>query len=266
MNRIRTGFTLIELLVVIAIMAVLIALLMPAIQQVREAANRASCLNNLRQIGLGSHNFHGNFGFFQSDNGATVSPYPYPNTCWMLQTLPYLEQQNEVQDAVAGGGGSDPTGGAGGTGSLVPLNNGRIQLTVLLCPSRGIRGDGLNDYQYIQQRTAVLFGAPLGVRLQAISNANGSSNTAMLTHMSCNPADYSTGPTTWYNCGQPLTTQSVPDSQVPPGQSGLTFGSPHLNGNLVLFADGSVQTLAHAWLTANPSVWNWQNNTPIQFP
>ena len=87
------GFTLIELLVVIAIIAVLIALLLPAVQSAREAARRAQCTNNLKQIGLAAHNYNDQFGSFPPGGVATGDCCGNPNqTTWALSILPQLEQ------------------------------------------------------------------------------------------------------------------------------------------------------------------------------
>src|SRR5438045_1660058 len=95
----RLGFTLIELLVVIAIIGVLIALLLPAVQQAREAARRSQCKNNLKQIGLAIHGYHDTFNLFPPSAifgwyapGTPVTGAVPRNFSWIVMLLPYLEQ------------------------------------------------------------------------------------------------------------------------------------------------------------------------------
>jgi prepilin-type N-terminal cleavage/methylation domain-containing protein/prepilin-type processing-associated H-X9-DG protein len=180
--RCRKGFTLIELLVVIAIIAILIGLLLPAVQKVREAAARMQCANNLHQIGLALHNYHSDFNklppasqmpyCYDFNNGISLklrtktgtNPFG-PN--WAILILPYIEQGNLYnQSGASGYPGFSPvpsdTSGANVGGPLLSKFNlswmsiGGTQVKTYLCPS-----DAFNQQPYLDPTTGPI-GGPAG--------------------------------------------------------------------------------------------------------
>jgi prepilin-type N-terminal cleavage/methylation domain-containing protein len=152
-RRNHGGFTLIELLVVIAIIAILIGLLIPAVQKVREAASRVQCQNNLKQIGIGLHNYYSAnnvmpaYGFDFGDTGAPPVPTP-ANPYGSKQghsllglILPYLEQQNVANLSNPNRSVVDPANLPPPLGSSTAGNQ---QIKVYLCPASPT--NGLGDY------------------------------------------------------------------------------------------------------------------------
>jgi prepilin-type N-terminal cleavage/methylation domain-containing protein/prepilin-type processing-associated H-X9-DG protein len=148
MSQRRRGFTLIELLVVIAIIAVLIALLLPAVQAAREAARRAQCMNNLKQLGLGLHNYESAANQFPSAviygigagmPGALCSSPGFGNNCqntpWFVLMLPYIEQATLYNAFNAGFGMEGPTISGLPGGFIVNATVYTTKIGSFQCPS-----------------------------------------------------------------------------------------------------------------------------------
>jgi prepilin-type N-terminal cleavage/methylation domain-containing protein/prepilin-type processing-associated H-X9-DG protein len=283
-RRWRFGFTLIELLVVIAIIAILIGLLVPAVQKVREAAARTQCENNLKQIGLGAQNYHDVKKTLPNNGSNTTDPKMW---CWAFQILPYIEQgplftlvSNGVTAANAAGGGTPTTVQHPNTPPAW-----MIGIPVYLCPSRSrnpFTTNGGNSPKvnapftdYVINKYNNSFGdnwtlkRPLGV----ITNLAGSSNLIFVGEGYMNPADY-TGHTTsdgWmeaiYSGGYGGTGRDSNQLyQDDPARGTNDFwGGPHPGGAQFVFCDGHVQMIAFAQngTQAFTSALNWQNTIPF---
>jgi prepilin-type N-terminal cleavage/methylation domain-containing protein len=221
----RSGFTLIELLIVIAIVAALIGLLLPAVQKAREASARAKCQNNLKQLAMGVHNFHGVNGVLPTYNG--ISP-PASGTLqsnntravygsWIVHTLPYIEQdalyqaiRSDVEAYTNTGGVVTSPGGPLITPATPPV----------LDPNWVYRPATYNQYQGSQQYVAS-------------TNGNGYTIYTLQWVPARNP-DPGTGG--WFNittgagpvASQPVLTPGVPAVYGPPG--------PPVNGYVGVFS------------------------------
>jgi prepilin-type N-terminal cleavage/methylation domain-containing protein len=242
----RTGFTLIELLVVIAIIAILIGLLVPAVQKVREAAARISSSNNLKQIGLAAHSFHDTYkrlpynGVWDVWGKSTVAG----SGSWAFQILPYIEQTSAFNAAT----GTSP--------------GPQTALSVFTCPGRGrigFTGPGGNprsgpttDYA-INCRLNDPTGGSTGAadkRTKLNTIPDGSSNTIFAGQASLLLTQYTTNdPGNWnetfyvggyggsgrngYVCQQDADGISI----------GGQWGGPFVGGAMFVLADGSVRSV-----------------------
>jgi prepilin-type N-terminal cleavage/methylation domain-containing protein/prepilin-type processing-associated H-X9-DG protein len=263
----RGGFTLVELLVVIAIIGVLIGLLLPAVQQVREAAARLQCQNNLKQIGLAFHSHHDAYRFFPTGGWDWNTPPTYVNgqpavgaaqqAGWGFQILPFIEGTNIWR----GGRATDDLGRI-----LVAIGT---PSPVFFCPSRREpQTVSFSNPEYLEglQVTCALgdYAASnaegTGVVRQYQPNrfasiTDGTSNTLLvgdrrlnLRYLGQPQTDDDTGYTTGWDPDTIRTTSKAPKPDYSANVSDGTFrfGSSHQGRFNAVFADGSVRSISYS--------------------
>jgi len=246
-RRSRSGFTLIELLVVIAIIAVLIGLLLPAVQKVREAATRTQCANNLKQLGLAVHNFHDGIGYLPI-NGANWgdtgnSPNGVSNRSWAVHLLPYLEQS-----------------------SALNLNNmlqiRALRLKVMLCPARPVRvavDPGTNTELVMGDYAALVNGWDVG--WSSVTNQR----CVILRSVTGNGPAAKANPTINFTAISDGTSQTVlfGEKKIPIGLS-PEFDNPSWNN---VYSTTPVSLSGYAWwdIPGWASGWEWVSMRSTEF-